>query len=399
MTTGNISNLNSLHPRVYWRVGGYGEPQSLDSREWSGADGFNQINAYSGQYERYYQGYVHSKRWSTTREEFSSTVYHAYYCSAFPNGPNGCSTAADLTAMDRLIEQITGTSFALNIFLGEAPESLVYLYKRITPILKSIRYFKRGDVIRGFRAIGLKKIKGKRLVRPNRSDWFVPASWWLEYRYAISPMIMDCNDILEHLDRDLGKPRKVRVKKGSKIELPHVYPYVSSGSWGMSDLKYWPNLKCTQYCTVGCRIMEDFDYIKVDWMNPWTVIWELTPFSFIVDWFCQIGNFLRARWFFKFSKFEDGFISRLLKYNTGNPVGYSLSSYPLAGWSADCTFDKSYHERIFAEREKWFGSVPFPTVINPLSKTSHWRRLVDALAILSTLSESALDPALRRRVR
>jgi hypothetical protein len=147
---------------------------------------------------------------------------------------------------------------------------------------------------------------------------------------------------------------------------------------------------------MGLTLREDFDYLAVDWKNPYTVAWELTPFSFVVDWALQVGAFLRARWFFNFAKFDDGFRSRLLKYHSGHPTGYpGPATYPRAGWRADSTFDQSFEERIYCTREAWHGDIPLPRVINPLSKTSHWKRVADTFALLSTANDNRMTRYMR----
>lgn len=392
MTTGN--NTTSVPINVYtnWGFGGWGEPTELDSRIWTGADGFLTQNSYNCKFKRWYQGWAYGKYWSTFWQDFSppDTYYYAMYCFSFPDPPGSVTGVADLTAADRLISSIVNTEFAANIFLGEAPESIIYLYRKVAPLVRSIKYLKKGDVIRAFRAVGIRRIKGQSLTKARLINGkFAPSSWWLEYRYAITPMIMDCNDILEHLDRDLGPPRAVKIRKGGRQDvLPSVYfndsPY-------MGNLSYWPDLNCTEFCTIGVTLREDFDYLKVDWMNPYTVFWELLPGSFIIDWALQVGAFLRARYFFNFAKFDDGFRSRLLKYHSGNPTLYpGTTTYPRIGWRNDSTFDSSYEERIYCTRTSWNGDIPLPRIINPLSKTSHWKRVADSFAILSTLSDKKL---------
>lgn len=63
--------------------------------------------------------------------------------------------------------------------------------------------------------------------------------------------------------------------------------------------------------------------------NPAAIAWELVPFSFVVDWFIPIGNFLNSWTDFLGLRFEDSYNTRYVKvenlrlYNgSGVPPGH-----------------------------------------------------------------------------
>jgi hypothetical protein len=152
----------------------------------------------------------------------------------------------------------------------------------------------------------------------------------------------------------------------------------------MGNPIYWPGRHVEEYASAGVTLEEDFDYEKIDWLNPFTAAWELTPFSFVVDWSLKIGDFLRARWFFSFSKYSLGYRTSFLTYTSGNYAGdFFIADRVDTLCRLEGTMETSIDERIYVRRRALTGyTIPLPVVVNPLTEDGHWKRVVDSLALL-----------------
>jgi hypothetical protein len=125
---------------------------------------------------------------------------------------------------------------------------------------------------------------------------------WLEYRYGWTPLVMELQGALKALD----KTRKIKLRgtargKASKVwrsEHSHnINPMFGAGQGPLGNC----DLLFVQHETVECRAYamfeisqefqtaRDFGFTEVP-----LAMWELVPFSFIVDWFLPIGDWLEA---------------------------------------------------------------------------------------------------------
>lgn len=391
MTIGNTSVINNTGPYLNWYFGGYGQPTAGTTRTWEGSDGTHRVNSYDCTYRNWYQGHYTAAReklkfsWPPGWHTVCGPEVYQYYTFVFPDRPSQVTGGAELPAIDNLISKILKHDFQLNLTLGEAPETLKYIYDKLSPIVKSIKYLKKGDVRRAFRALGIKKVNGS-WIKGFRKSLRMPHEYWLEYRYAIMPLIGDVNAGMGYLDSLIGKPHSAKVRGGSRY-----FPNLPPGGIYMGQSQYWPERSMVEYSSAGCTISEGFDYQAIDWQNPYTVTWELLPFSFVIDWSLKIGDYLRSRWFFNLSDYSMGYISSMLKYDSGNYSGGYEKTYISQVICKDGgDWAKSFDECVITRRRSLSGSnIPFPVVLNPLTEDGHWKRLVDSIALLTGLSQSS----------
>ena len=134
-----------------------------------------------------------------------------------------------------------------------------------------------------------KRTKG-RTARQRASNF---ASAWLEYRYGWMPIIYDVQDMIAAANAKL-KDHNL-VTGGSKTEV----------SLNLSDVRtYTISSVQSQLATetlTGTRVYRARAYAEVLYAQARTVgfdpigtAWELTPFSFVVDWFIDVNSYLQA---------------------------------------------------------------------------------------------------------
>jgi hypothetical protein len=202
-------------------------------------------------------------------------------------------------------------------------------------------------------------------------------SWsnnWLEYHFGWEPLIRDIYDSIEVLNNPL---KNFTVQKGRSFDYWHIVE--NSGTLPYRKDTFDCYLKVQQGAQVEAitnRGLHSLDQFGL--ANPAVLLWEIIPFSFVVDWFANVGNVLAS-----FSDFAGMTLTRTYKtlvYNcvvNGTGTGDHLYHYPPAppdnGWHAHGTWMR---------RETGLG---FPTFgVKPLRLPSSVRA-VTAVALLNQI--------------
>jgi len=132
------------------------------------------------------------------------------------------------------------------------------------------------------------------------------ADKWLETQYAIMPLMFSIKDALElHAKRnDSFVTTRVSNKLDGEFEVPDLSStcFYQTGIWG-----------CTIRGTSRSRYSSDAltKIAESLTVNPSLTLWELTPFSVIVDWFLNVGEWLLAQTF----SFNDFAVDRKFCYS------------------------------------------------------------------------------------
>lgn len=379
MTTGSWDKGYARTARRSWPFGGWGTPTVVFTKSWSGLDGKDKINNYDCTYQYAYPGISYGRSaYSNGSCMPASLTRAAYYCFTFPYKPPVAGRFdADLPAANKLIDKILQHDFNLSVSVAEGKEALRYIGQKLTKIATSLKHLKKGDLKRALWTLGFKGGIGKLIDS-------LP-SYWLQYRYAIMPIVYDVNGALEYLE-SLQKPRSLKVKARSRV--PLALPTTERPYMGTT--RFWQNRRFWTSTQIGVTLDPTVDYNGIEFSNPYTVAWELTPFSFIVDWILPIGDYLRARWFFNYASYSDGYIARYTRWDTGFMSHYydgtNADGYGNCVTGGDLLRSREWWLKV--ERRKWSGSIPKASIRNPLSRTSHYKRVVDLASLIATRGSS-----------
>ncbi|DAD51016.1 TPA_asm: maturation protein [ssRNA phage SRR6960551_12] len=144
-----------------------------------------------------------------------------------------------------------------------------------------------------------RKVLGSRKTRVlTKRELFVlnPAGAWLQYRYGVRLLINDVNQVLKQL-QDWSSQRQVYTARGSKSV---VDSYRKDNGPFLLGPGYWASGYQIDE-KVECRGTSHDEYslslagaLGLDGRQLLTVGWELVPYSFVVDWFANVGDFLNA---------------------------------------------------------------------------------------------------------
>lgn len=194
---------------------------------------------------------------------------------------------------------------------------------------------------------------------------------WLELQYGWNPLLADVNSAASQLSNDAssGHPFRCHVKAKAKSPLNRV-------TWGQQAIS-----------AVGIQLIrtgQNFAYVRLDFeldspllatlsslglTNPLEIVWELVPYSFVVDWIVPVGNWLSTLDATFGWKFLGGTLTQGYDYST---VGRGVVWRPeLASSSRDSAYGEiASTQKVFSFARSVYTSAPragFPTVKNPLS--------------------------------
>jgi hypothetical protein len=132
---------------------------------------------------------------------------------------------------------------------------------------RAYRAFRRGNLVAVRDALGVNSSKGG-------------SNNWLEYKYGWMPVLQDIHGAAKTLADIQYKPRN------------HVFHsrVKSQDLWRRDGMNGPIRYEAKAWCRVRVNTPSLSLGNKIGALNPLTVAWELIPFSFVADWFVNIGD-------------------------------------------------------------------------------------------------------------
>lgn len=250
--------------------------------------------------------------------------------------------------------------------LGEMRSTLSHLAMTAKDLLKAYKAVKKGDL----------KTLASMFGGGKRGQHGSLESRWLEYQFGWLPLMGSIYDSHQLLTK--GFRQKTPLMSATRRLTDHVdYSYsvptiekIRARAQRADWIKLFYSIENGQLSMLA----------QMGLINPFEVAWELTPFSFVVDWFLPVGNFLEACTARLGVTFIDGYYGT---YVTGSTE--CIPEDP-ALYNASVTYkDQKVVNDFSGYRREKLSGFPIPALYlkNPLSTT----HVLDALALIRQLTK------------
>jgi len=198
--------------------------------------------------------------------------------------PSGSAvTAAYNKAYERYRNAVTQTA-SLAVSLAERKQAASMMTKRIEQLLTF------GNCIRHRRftqACDVLGISRNSLRRMNiRKGAKAASSNYLEFHFGWSPLVSDIGsaiDVLQSPIRDLTAVGTATVRGKTLWVNPEPWWHTTHRTW-LARVRIASDVRVTNPNLWRAN--------QLGFVNPATVLWELVPFSFVLDWFVNVSDFL-----------------------------------------------------------------------------------------------------------
>jgi len=269
-----------------------------------------------------------------------------------------------LKAQDKLLNKIKGHSFNLAVAVGQGKETVNMTLDALSTLRSLNRAVRRGDFKAAARAIG-----GAGYGHRLSSHRFISKSMagrWLELQYGWIPLLSDVHEAWSAYHQICAPPRITTVRASVRDTFTFNYNVDTSGIPipANGQRRYLIIHEMTEQLAVPRQL---------GLTDPASVVWELCPYSFVVDWFIPIGTYLSN-------------LNQIPHLN-----GRTLSTFKV---SAEANYDVSGDRHYSgcrglltqSEMTRSIGSlsVPFPTFVS-LPDALSPRRFLNALALTRQL--------------
>jgi hypothetical protein len=254
----------------------------------------------------------------------------------------------------------------MSIFLGTSHQSIRLIGDTAVTIAKALRQVRRGNIDEAARTLGGKGRAPKGRGAPSSAD--AMSQRWLGLQYGWLPLLGDVKSAAEYAAHQLSAPC-VKNYKVSLYRQALVPSPVSNSFQTKSGFRR---------TTVIAKIKEGDlpnSIAQLGLLDPENLLWEALPWSFVIDWFAPVGDWLSARAYAQ--KLSGTFITSTKL----SGLSEKFQMYQ-AGWSVTGA-ESAYVKNVsFTRTISTSLSVPMPSIKN-LTEVPSWKRAMNAIALLN----------------
>lgn len=277
------------------------------------------------------------------------TTFHGCQSGRISNAPvsypsNSGPTAAYNAAVEKMVEKIKASDLNLSVDALEGRET-VRMFRNALSALRGVKRFVR-----------------KAISDTKRDPTLTASNAWLQYKYGWKPLMGTIHGALmfqnEHWDAFRVAARgkashnsELLYNSGNKNYPRHTVYH--SGSY-REQIELW-------YMVTD---RAEFSIERMMSLDPTAVAWELVPYSFVVDWFYDVGGYLEALELVHSDnlKFITGYRTSTSLETSANTMTGRFNAYG-GDWNEwDCAGWKS--KKVKNRQILYEFPVPHPPVLN-----------------------------------
>jgi hypothetical protein len=289
MTTG-ITGIQGLQPpdspNVYVREEQY--------RQWTGTDG--KYVDIDGLPSLKYNDYSLQKAYQHLEREERGNSYFTDGGANLGVEENTLNDNDTIKLLAKLVNKVNQHELQLGVAVAEGAKTVKLVKDSILTVGGALIDVKHGNIARAAQRLGLVKStlgrsrSGKFFTnkKPSLSPEDI-SSRWLELQYGWKPLLNDVYQASKAYEALTKGPRTYYYKTSTKRFVNF------DGSVSPTNYSCLTRGKLTQ--KILLEMKEDMTKDKprsLGLEDPYTVAWELVPYSFVIDWFIPIGTYIAA---------------------------------------------------------------------------------------------------------
>jgi len=265
----------------------------------------------------------------------------------------------EIALLGKLREKVAGSDFNAAVSLAESGEALRMILTTANKIRRAYEAARKGRFKRA-RAILVAGTDRKNLGRKT------VASNWLELQYGWLPLLSDAENAAQFLAEQYNVPKKQRFSARSSKK-PGTISTSSTVNTRFAKSEIWSRGQYVAY-------LEERDVARLAGLSdPLSVVWEKLPYSFVIDWFIPIGNWLSAR----------GLAQSLTGTFVKTISHYSYSRGLVSVGPCEIRLADKIGEETFNVSRTVSSSLDVPTpTVKPLNQIVGWKHAANAVALL-----------------
>lgn len=197
----------------------------------------------------------------------------------------------------------------------------------VSRITKSIRSLRSGNIPGAINALTAGRTRDSRIRKGKPSRTKDLAENWLELQYGWKPLLHDIYGVTKALSNlQLGDPFVQSVTSSARAERDLTTKFSSHISAIPANIGVrFDRAETRCKITLRWRISSPLKAFmaQTGFTNPVNLVWEILPFSFVVDWFLPIGPYLEALSAWDGLTFIDGSQTQFTRTWMDSSVDYS----------------------------------------------------------------------------
>lgn len=211
----------------------------------------------------------------------------------------------------------------------------------------------------------------------------------LAVQYGIKPLLSDIVGAAELYAQKATAEVRNTFKKSSQVIVDERSKGLDKNAWGYGTTETYTSVQGTIRVNFGCTFSSGNDVLhtakQLGITNPLLVGWELLPWSFVIDWFIPIGNYLESLDATLGLTFTDGYqgvsVDLVMQTDQVFTAAGGYGPYVKTGSSRSSIRKRNFKRTVLSS----FPSPRLPSFKNPASV----EHAINAIALLAGFKKTA----------